>query len=114
VTVSPFRVYHAAHLAEDGTIVSRPIHPDGLARVSAQGGEPTVLTKLERGDIYHVWPEFLPGGMAVLFNDRAFRIRPALSAFSTARHCRTIVKRTAMPPGRNSARRDRSPTFRAS
>jgi len=41
----------------------------GLQRVSESGGEPTVLTKpnRERGEDDHVWPEFLPGGQAVLF-----------------------------------------------
>ena len=41
----------------------------GLQRVSAAGGEPTVLTKpdRERGEGGHLWPEFLPGGEAVLF-----------------------------------------------
>jgi DNA-binding beta-propeller fold protein YncE len=41
----------------------------GLLRVSAAGGEPTVLTKpdRERGEGDHLWPEFLPGGAAVLF-----------------------------------------------
>jgi dipeptidyl aminopeptidase/acylaminoacyl peptidase len=41
----------------------------GLQRVSAAGGEPTVLTKpdRERGEGDHFWPEFLPGGEAVLF-----------------------------------------------
>jgi serine/threonine-protein kinase len=37
--------------------------------VSAAGGDPTVLTKpdRERGEVDHLWPEFLPGGKAVLF-----------------------------------------------
>ena len=41
----------------------------GLQRVSAAGGDPTVLTKpnRERGEADHLWPEFLPGGQAVLF-----------------------------------------------
>ena len=41
----------------------------GLQRVPAAGGEPTVLTKPdpERGERDHLWPEFLPGGAAVLF-----------------------------------------------
>ncbi|MBI3048796.1 MAG: serine/threonine-protein kinase [Acidobacteria bacterium] len=51
----------------DGTIVFATVAPaTGLLRVSAAGGEPTVLTKPGRdGD--HFWPEFLPGGEAVLF-----------------------------------------------
>jgi len=41
----------------------------GLQRVSAAGGESTVLTRpnRERGESDHLWPEFLPGGQAVLF-----------------------------------------------
>jgi WD40 repeat protein len=53
----------------DGTIVfATDAGATGLHRVSA-GGEPTVLTKpdRERGEADHLWPEFLPGGKAVLF-----------------------------------------------
>ena len=54
----------------DGTIIFATNAPaTGLQRVSAAGGEPTVLTKpdRERGEGDHLWPEFLPGGEAVLF-----------------------------------------------
>ncbi|MGH9254727.1 MAG: protein kinase domain-containing protein [Vicinamibacterales bacterium] len=54
----------------DGTIVYASAAPDtGLQRVSAAGGEPAVLTKAdrERGEADHLWPEFLPGGEAILF-----------------------------------------------
>ena len=54
----------------DGTIVfATNAPPTGLQRVSAAGGDPMVLTKpdRERGELDHVWPEFLPGGEAVLF-----------------------------------------------
>jgi serine/threonine-protein kinase len=54
----------------DGTIVFATFAPaTGLQRVSAAGGEPTVLTSpnRERGERDHLWPEFLPGGEAVLF-----------------------------------------------
>jgi Tol biopolymer transport system component len=56
--------------APDDTIIFATISPaTGLQRVSAAGGEPTVLTKpdRERGEFDHLWPEFLPGGEAVLF-----------------------------------------------
>jgi Tol biopolymer transport system component len=57
--------------SEDGTIIFATNAPaTGLQRVSAAGGEPTVLTKPDRergGEGDHVWPEFLPGGEAVLF-----------------------------------------------
>ena len=54
----------------DGTIVyATDAASTGLQRVSAAGGDPTVLTKpnRERGEADHLWPEFLPGGQAVLF-----------------------------------------------
>jgi eukaryotic-like serine/threonine-protein kinase len=55
---------------EDGTIVfaTRDISI-GLQRVPVSGGDPAVLTKPNRqgGEFDHVWPEFLPGGQAVLF-----------------------------------------------
>ena len=41
----------------------------GLARISAGGGEAEVLTTpdSEKGEVDHLFPEFLPGGRAVLF-----------------------------------------------
>ena len=54
----------------DGTIVFATFAPGtGLQRVSHLGGEPTVLTRpdRDRGERDHWWPEFLPGGEAVLF-----------------------------------------------
>jgi serine/threonine-protein kinase len=55
---------------EDGSIVYATSAVDtGLKRVSAAGGMATVLTKPDprRGEVDHFWPEFLPGGRAVLF-----------------------------------------------
>ena len=55
---------------EDGAIIfATNATETGLRRVSAAGGESTVLTKpnRERGEGDHVWPEFLPGGRGVLF-----------------------------------------------
>jgi hypothetical protein len=55
---------------EDGTIIFATTDTaSGLWRVSAAGGEATLLTKPnhERGENDHLWPEFLPGGRAVLF-----------------------------------------------
>ena len=54
----------------DGTIVFATGNvASGLQRVLAAGGDVTVLTKpdRERGEFDHHWPEFLPGGQALLF-----------------------------------------------
>ena len=56
--------------AEDGAIVfARDRLATGLARVSAEGGDPEVLTKLDEaaGEVSHRWPQVLPGGKAVLY-----------------------------------------------
>ena len=54
----------------DGTIIFATTNAaTGLQRITAAGGEPTVLTRPNRagGEADHVWPEILPGGQAVLF-----------------------------------------------
>ena len=71
VTIAPVDgVLRGATWGPDGTIVfATDATVTGLQRASAAGGEPAVLTKpdSERGDSDHLWPEFLPGGGAVLF-----------------------------------------------
>ncbi len=56
--------------SEDGTIIYATQTPTtGLQRISSAGGPPTVLTTPDHagGETDHFWPEFLPGGQAVLF-----------------------------------------------
>jgi serine/threonine protein kinase len=54
----------------DDTIVLSPTAAGGLSLVPAAGGTPQPLTTLDskKGEGSHRWPEFLPGGRAVLFN----------------------------------------------
>jgi len=51
----------------DGTIVFAT--SEGLYRVSADGGAPTLLVKPDRGrnELTYGWPQFLPDGQSVLF-----------------------------------------------
>jgi serine/threonine-protein kinase len=58
-----------ASWVSDGSIVFTPFNNTGLSRVSANGGEPEVLTipVREHGEKAHRLPEALPGGKAVLF-----------------------------------------------
>jgi serine/threonine-protein kinase len=67
VTASDGTAPRGATWGEDGTIVYATAAPGtGLLRVSASGGGTTVVTTpAAEGD--HWWPEFLPGGRAVLF-----------------------------------------------
>jgi Tol biopolymer transport system component len=55
--------------APDEFIYFAPGPNSGLFKVSASGGTPIEVTRLERarGEISHRWPEVLPGGKAVLF-----------------------------------------------
>ncbi|NOT28670.1 MAG: serine/threonine-protein kinase [Acidobacteria bacterium] len=71
-----------ASWGEDGTIVFAGLNPAvGLLRVSGAGGDPTVLTtpNRESGEGDHLWPEFLPGGQALLFT-----ITPATGGLDSA------------------------------
>jgi serine/threonine protein kinase/Tol biopolymer transport system component len=54
---------------EDGTIIFPTQFTSALYRVSGNGGTPVAATHLDaaRSEITHRWPQFLPGGKAVLF-----------------------------------------------
>ena len=61
---------NGATWAPDDTIIFANLDPaTGLQRVSADGGDVAVLTRpaQARGELDHLWPEMLPGGLAVLF-----------------------------------------------
>jgi Tol biopolymer transport system component len=52
----------------DGTILFTKFL-DGIFRVSAEGGEPTRVTQVDKGrrELNHYWPEFLPDGRHFLY-----------------------------------------------
>jgi len=88
----------------DGTLLFASNDSGPLLRVSADGGEPTAATKLEGGDLGHLWPDLLPGGREVLFTARTgfgpedFRI--VVQSLATGAR-RTLVEgatRAATPP----------------
>jgi len=62
--------FRGATWAPDGTIVFATANAaTGLQQMPANDGEPSVLTRPDRprGEADHFWPEFLPGGQAILF-----------------------------------------------
>ena len=69
VTISEVPQPRGASWGSDGAIVLNPTSSAGLWRISADGGEPEVLTTpdRERREKSHRLPELLPGGKAVLF-----------------------------------------------
>jgi serine/threonine-protein kinase len=56
-----------ANWGSRGMIAFPPTPISALQRVSDAGGTPQPLTRLGKGEVGHGWPEFLPGGKAVLF-----------------------------------------------
>jgi serine/threonine protein kinase/Tol biopolymer transport system component len=58
---------YGANWGSRGMIAFVPSNGSGLQQVSDEGGTPRPLTHLEKGELSHLWPEFLPGGKAVLF-----------------------------------------------
>ncbi len=51
----------------DNTIVFTPDNTTPLVRVSASGGVPEPLTRLGEKEFSHRYPQFLPGGKAILY-----------------------------------------------
>ena len=68
-TICPSGNWGGAAWGGDNTIVFAPSDDSNLLRVSADGGEPQDLTTLDRtkGESSHRYPQFLPGGEALLF-----------------------------------------------
>ncbi len=65
--VDPPGTTRGASWGDDGTIVFATTRPDGLWRVSAEGGEPEALKHSDPSAGNYLWPEILPGSQAVLF-----------------------------------------------
>jgi eukaryotic-like serine/threonine-protein kinase len=65
--------YRGGTWGEDGTIIFPRQFTTQLYRISAAGGTAQEATHLsaERAEITHRWPQFLPGGKAVLFTASA-------------------------------------------
>jgi eukaryotic-like serine/threonine-protein kinase len=69
VTLCEARIPHGGSWGPDDTIVFADSEGNQLARVPASGGRPEVLSRTEDRAFY---PEFLPGGKAVLFSIKGF------------------------------------------
>ncbi|MGH9202998.1 MAG: protein kinase domain-containing protein, partial [Vicinamibacterales bacterium] len=74
----------------DDTILLTPTNSTGLWRVPASGGKAEALTKVKEGELSHRWPQFVPGGKAVVFtiwNDTGFEGgRIAVQRFDNSEH----------------------------
>ena len=65
--------YRGGTWSEDGTIVFPAQFTSPLYRIPAAGGTPEETTHLDtaRAEITHRWPQFLPGGKALVFTSSA-------------------------------------------
>ena len=53
-----------------------------IQQITDSGGTPQALTRLEKGEAFHMWPEWLPGGNAILFTSGADPTATRISAYS--------------------------------
>ena len=67
VTLCDAGIVRGASWGDDGNIVFGLTPSPGLLRVSADGGTPETLTKLNPGEVTHRWPQVLAGSQVVLF-----------------------------------------------
>jgi Tol biopolymer transport system component len=68
VTVGDASLPRGASWGSQAMIAFLPSTSGALQQVSEAGGAPQPLTRLDKGEISQRWPEFLPGGKAVLFS----------------------------------------------
>jgi eukaryotic-like serine/threonine-protein kinase len=71
VTVGDASVSRGASWGSQGMIAFVPTALSALQQVPGAGGTPQVLTRLEKAEGSHRWPDFLPVGRAVLFASAA-------------------------------------------
>ena len=67
LNVSPAGNPRGSSWGSQGTIAFAPTGVSVLQQVSDGGGIPQPLTRMEKGEVAHRWPEFLPSGKAVFF-----------------------------------------------
>jgi eukaryotic-like serine/threonine-protein kinase len=67
VTLGDAVAGRGASWGSQGMIAFAPTNITSLQQVSDAGGTRQPLTRLEKGEVTQRWPEFLPGGRAVLF-----------------------------------------------
>jgi serine/threonine-protein kinase len=67
ISLSAANGFQGGNWGDDGSIVFSPGSTLPLSRISAAGGKSQPITRLGPGEITHRWPQFLPGGGAVLF-----------------------------------------------
>jgi serine/threonine-protein kinase len=68
LTIGDATFPRGASWGSHGMIAFAPSVGSSLKQVPGGGGTPQLLTRLEKGEVNQRWPEFLPGGKAMLFS----------------------------------------------
>lgn len=70
VTVCDSNVRYTASWGDDGNLIATLGFGSGLSKIPAAGGTPKTITEpnREKGELWHRWPQVLPGSRAVLFS----------------------------------------------
>jgi len=102
LAICDVQIASKASWGKNGFIVLRPVFGTGLSLVSANGGTPSVMTKLDlsRSERAHSSPEFLPSGDAVLFTiwtGVTFE-RPEIAVLSLKNHQQKVLVDGATSP----------------
>jgi eukaryotic-like serine/threonine-protein kinase len=67
ITLGDAQTARGASWGSQDVIAFAPTNISALQQLSDAGGAPQPLTRLEKGEVTQRWPEFLPGGTAVLY-----------------------------------------------
>jgi serine/threonine protein kinase/Tol biopolymer transport system component len=70
ITLSEVALANGASWSDLGTIAFAPTNNSVLLQVPDAGGPSQPLTRFEKGEFSDRWPDFLPGGKALLFGRR--------------------------------------------
>ncbi len=68
VNIAPAPLVRGDAWGDNDTVLFTPTNGSPVARVSANGGEPSPFTALAKGEASHRWPRVLPGVAGVLFS----------------------------------------------
>jgi Tol biopolymer transport system component/predicted Ser/Thr protein kinase len=98
ITLASLQLSRGATWGPDGTIVFAASQQTGLSKISAAGGPVTPLTTLDEAakERSHRWPQWLPGGRAVLFTSisgEGTAVETAIEAVDVGTGKRIVVHR---------------------
>ena len=95
-----------ASWSEKGMIAFAPTNNSSLRQMSDAGGTSQTVTRITKGDAGHRWPEFIPGGKALLF--------AAAATNFNWNHAQVVVQSLATGERRNLIQEATNPRYATS